>query len=76
MAQSSDAVPFETDDEQVESQTPDSTCPECGTESVISYIDRYSGYEYCTSCDWSDEDADDSSTREPITRRDRESRAS
>lgn len=72
MAQSSEAVPFDMGDEVESSAAPDNTCPECGTDSVASYIDRYSEYEYCTNCDWSDEDTDSSSSRQPISRRDRD----
>ncbi len=71
MAQSSNAVPFDYDDEQDGSTSPDNTCPDCGTESVVPYVGRYSSYEYCTNCDWSDEDDSESSSREPIRRSDR-----
>lgn len=72
MAQSSNAVPFDSDDDSENgSTTGDSTCPECGDESVATYTDRYTSYEYCTNCDWSDEDSSEpSSNREPI-RKDR-----
>ena len=56
MAQSFEPVPIEGGDESEDSVTLDNTCPECNTESVITYQDRYSSYEYCTNCDWSDEE--------------------
>lgn len=56
MAESSEAIPFEMGDEPGDSVTLDNTCPDCGTESIATYMDRYSSYEYCTYCDWSDED--------------------
>ncbi len=71
MAQSSDATPFELDDEIEDPSILDNICPECGTESVTTYLDRYSSYEYCTNCDWSDEEAPEGDTREIIGRRDR-----
>jgi hypothetical protein len=71
MASSANAVPFENDDEFEGSENLDSTCPECATDSVATFIDRYSTYEYCTNCDWSDEDADEGGQRELIVRRDR-----
>lgn len=71
MAQSSDPIPFNQDHDLEDSTVADNTCPECGTDSIISYIDRYSGYEYCTNCDWSDEEVPESETRELIGRRDR-----
>lgn len=71
MAQSSNAVPFESGDEGLEEiNTLDNTCPDCGTESIVSYIDRHSSYEYCTNCDWSDED-DGVPFKEQIGRGDR-----
>ena len=51
--------------------TGDITCPECGAESIASYLDRYGSYEYCTNCDWSDEDSSDGAVWEQIGRRDR-----
>jgi hypothetical protein len=71
MTSSSSAVPSDEYEENEESDSLDSTCPECGTDSIATYIDRYSSYEYCTNCDWSDEDSDNNSHREPIVRRDR-----
>lgn len=71
MAKSSNAVRIEVEEEGWEdSGTTDNTCPECATESVATYMDRYSSYEYCTNCDWSDEDSD-VPTREQIGRSDR-----
>ncbi len=69
------AEPIEFDltsstDDAEERATLDNTCPDCGTESVISYIDRHSGYEYCTDCEWSDQDAD-GPVVEPFGRPDR-----
>ena len=71
MAQSLDAVPFEKDYDLEDSTALDNTCPECGTDSITSYLDRYSSYEYCTNCDWSDEETAGSASREPIGRQDR-----
>lgn len=70
MAQSSDAVPFEMDDERSDLAAADITCPECDTESISAFTDRYSNYEYCTNCDWSDEEDADTAMIEPISRRD------
>lgn len=76
MAQSSNAASFQSDGEEGEdSETQDYICPECGENSVTTYIDRYSSYEYCTNCDWSEEDSDSPAMREPITRRDRVGRS-
>ena len=58
------------DDDQQDSANVDNTCPECGMDSVATYLDRYSSYEYCTNCDWSDEGSEETVSREPISRRD------
>ena len=71
MAKSSKVVSFEMGEEIEGSVSPDNTCPDCGENAVISYLDKYSEYEYCTSCDWSDEDEALASQVEPINRRDR-----
>ncbi len=71
MAQSSKVVSFEMSEEIESPVILDNTCPECGAEAVVSYIDRYSEYEYCTGCDWSDADEDPAANIEPISRRDR-----
>ena len=71
MTESSNAVPFEMSEESEDSVALDNTCPDCGTESIVSYIDRHSTYEYCTGCDWTEADGDELSVRQLITRRDR-----
>lgn len=68
MAEASNAVPFDSSAEWEDSAPMDNTCPECGTESIVSYIDRYSTSEYCTNCNWSDED-DRSDAWEPMGRK-------
>lgn len=71
MASVSNVQQFDMDDEQEFSIIPDSTCPDCGTDSIATYLDRYSSYEYCTNCDWSDEESPETASREQIGRRDR-----
>lgn len=71
MALSFKASSFENDDEIEEQVELDNTCPECGTDSIATYLDRHSSYEYCTNCDWSDEDIVEDEPKEPIGRRDR-----
>ena len=58
MAQSSNAFSFDPEAEYADSYELDNTCPDCNTESIVSYLDRYSSFEYCTNCDWSDEEED------------------
>ena len=72
MAQSSDAARFEVIEEKREdsSKTLDNTCPECGTDSVMTFMDRHSSHEYCGNCEWTDE-ADQVPVREQIGRADR-----
>ncbi len=70
MAQSSEAIPFDMSEDTVSQPDLDNTCPECGVEAIASYLDRYSQYEYCTNCDWSDEDEGKDSW-EPMARKDR-----
>ena len=71
MAQSSDPVKFDAEADWEDSTAADNTCPECGEQSIASYMDRYSSYEYCTNCDWSEEDESGPPTRQQITRTDR-----
>ncbi len=72
MSDTSNVHSFDSGADWDDSAVIDSTCPECGTESVASYLDRHSTYEYCTNCDWSEEDGPPQFSVEPITRRDRQ----
>ena len=67
MAKPIDFVPSDDEHGEDEATIHDNTCPECGEDSIVSYLDRYVSYEYCTSCEWSDED-EDTVTREIIGR--------
>ena len=72
MAEHSNVHSFDAEAEWDDSSALDSTCPDCGNESVASYLDKFSTYEYCTNCDWSEDDGPPQFTVEPITRRDRQ----
>ncbi len=71
MAKSSDPVKFDADIELEDTTATDATCPDCGTQSIATYIDRYSSYEYCTNCDWSEEEDAAPPKRQQISRTDR-----
>ncbi len=72
MAQSFEPLPAEGGNEPDDSVTLDNTCPECNAESIVTYMDRHSSYEYCTNCDWSDEEDPGGTSPQQIRRSSRD----